>query len=345
MRRSVAPSSLALGALLLLAAPARLAAQEGAAPAAAPDSARAPLYERARQLVADGQGEAGRRLVDSLLAATPEGTPGYAEALWWRATLAADAEAGERDLRRLAIEYALSPRAAEALLRLGQLEVARGDRARAVAYLDRLGREYPTSPLAAQGDYWKGRLLAEQNDLAGACIAFASARRRLAAGDVELRNRLDYYGGQCPSDVAAVDTVRRDAMGRGTGPGVPGAARGDSAATTPRAGQAATGAAPERAPAGPPSTAPRTAPAERRAAVPESRGFSIQVAAFRTRAEAEQRARQLTARRFRDVRVAGDAAPFRLRLGSYPTRAAATAALRSVRAAGMRGAYVVEDER
>lgn len=294
------------------------APSSAAAPAAGADSARQALYARARRLVADGQGAEGRALVDSLLAASAEGTDAYAEALWWRAALAADTQVTEGDLRRLVVEYALSARAPEALLRLGQLELARGDRARAVGYLDRLGREYPTSPLAAHGDFWKGRLLLEQNDAAGACAAFGAARRRLTAADVELRNQLEYYGGRCPADVATADTVRRDATGgrgapagteRNTAPGTPASASGAPAPAAPRA--------------------PR---------------FSVQVAAYDTRDEADRAVQRLIQRGFMEVRVAGREAPYRVRIGRYSSRAVAGAAQRRVRAAGMKDAFVVEAE-
>ncbi|MDQ3673475.1 MAG: hypothetical protein M3365_03740, partial [Gemmatimonadota bacterium] len=93
------------------------------------------MFLRARRLVADGNGAAGRALADSLLAAATPGTPRYAEALFWRASVASTAAAAERDYRLLSIEYPLSPRAEEALLRLAQLEMARGDRSLALKHL------------------------------------------------------------------------------------------------------------------------------------------------------------------------------------------------------------------
>src|SRR3954470_24118405 len=105
-------------------------------PASRPTSAES-VFARARTLVVNGNGAAGRLLVDSVVAATEPDTPAYAEALYWRATLAATSVDAERDYRRIVVEYPLSPREADALLQLAQLEVARGDRASASIHLER----------------------------------------------------------------------------------------------------------------------------------------------------------------------------------------------------------------
>lgn len=105
----------------------------------------APVFRRAQRLVNDGLGVAGRALVDSVLDAAPPGTPEEAEALWWRATLAESWESAQRDYLRLMLEFERSARAGDAMLRLAQFEIARGDREGAVRYLERLDREAPTS--------------------------------------------------------------------------------------------------------------------------------------------------------------------------------------------------------
>src|ERR1043165_9311978 len=67
------------------------------------------VYARARQLVVDGNGAAGRLLVDSMLAATPPGVAEYADALYWRAALSSSTASAERDYRLIIVEYPLSP--------------------------------------------------------------------------------------------------------------------------------------------------------------------------------------------------------------------------------------------
>jgi cell division protein FtsN len=54
-------------------------------------------------------------------------------------------------------------------------------------------------------------------------------------------------------------------------------------------------------------------------------GYTVQVAAYATRAPADALAAKLTARGL-PARVSGTAAPFRVRVGRYPTRAAAESA-------------------
>jgi cell division septation protein DedD len=109
-------------------------------------------FERARALVETGRGEAGRALVDSVYAAAVAGTPAHAEALWWRAVLAAGMETAETDLRRIVAEYPWSPRAAGAAARMRILAEARaGD---ALAMSARPGgeaRSGDTRPTGSEG--------------------------------------------------------------------------------------------------------------------------------------------------------------------------------------------------
>jgi hypothetical protein len=115
-----------------------LCAAAGAAPSAAQTPAgggRGP-YERALRLVESGRGGEGRALTDSLVAAAGPGSPVLAEALWWRAALAADAAAAERDLRRLLDEVPASPRVGPATVRLAQLALLRDRPDEAAGLLD-----------------------------------------------------------------------------------------------------------------------------------------------------------------------------------------------------------------
>ena len=162
-------------------------------PVAVPEApAGDSVFRRAQQLVGAGNGAAGRALVDSALAAAAPQSPAYAEALFWRASLAAGSAEAERDYRRLAVEFPLSPRSEDALLRLAQLELARGDRAMAVKHLERLTLEHPTGASRPRAAYWMARVLFEMNDVAGGCSAIAGARAYLTPGDVELRNQIEF---------------------------------------------------------------------------------------------------------------------------------------------------------
>jgi cell division septation protein DedD len=190
--RRVAGAALTLVATLLAAS--RTDAQVATA-APAVDS----VLQRAEQMVDAGRAAGGRALVDSLLTALPSGTEDYAEALYVRASLAPTALDAERDYRRLTVEYSLSPRASDALLRLAQLELARGDRAEARTHLARLTHDRPPEATTPRANLSVARAYIELGDQPHACQAIAAARSASAPGDVELRNQLDYAGRPCPA--------------------------------------------------------------------------------------------------------------------------------------------------
>jgi len=189
-----------LGVLGVLAAidpvaagPALLGAQQMPA-----DSVARLTYRRAQRLVNDGQGAEGRAVVDSMLNAAEPRSPEEAEALFWRATLAASWESAQRDYLRIMLEHERSPRAGDAMLRLAQGEAARGDRDAALRYLERLIREAPASPARAEAGLWQGRLLLERGSRGPGCIALQAARPLLKPGSLELENQFDYLLRACP---------------------------------------------------------------------------------------------------------------------------------------------------
>ena len=69
--------------------------------------------------------------------------------------------------------------------------------------------------------------------------------------------------------------------------------------------------------------------------------WSVQIAAVSTRSEAQALSQKLTAKGYAS-RVDGEAAPFRVRFGRYPTRAAAAAAAESYKTKEKSPAFVVE---
>lgn len=158
-----------------------------------PDSA----FKRAQRLVEEGEGAHGRALVDSLLQATREGTPERANALFWRATLAPDVPSAQRDYLLITVSYALTPRAADALLRLAQIDLTSGARANARRRLENLVLEHPSTPAATEGWFYLGIARRDDGDVAGGCAALDSARARLSENDVERRNRVDFERQRC----------------------------------------------------------------------------------------------------------------------------------------------------
>lgn len=184
------------------------------AKAQAPSQATEPVFVRAQRMVTTGQDSAGRAIVDSVLRTTADGTPRYAEALFWRATFSKTAAAAERDYRRIAVEYPLSPRAQEALFRLAQLETTRGDRASARVHLARIQREHPTGSMSTRANVMLALLSFGDGDNVTGCAAVSAARENLTAADVELRNQLDYYQPRC-ANLAATGAAR-DTAGAAT---------------------------------------------------------------------------------------------------------------------------------
>src|SRR5947207_4071108 len=161
-----------------------------------------PVFARAQALVSDGNGAAGRALIDSVIRATPPIAPLYPQALFWRASLAASAADAESDYKHIVVDYPLAPQAPDALLRLAQLELARGDREGALTHLQRIPRDYPRSKSLARASYWTARVLFEKNDIPNACAANASALAQTDSTEIELRNQIQYQGQRCPSTPA-----------------------------------------------------------------------------------------------------------------------------------------------
>jgi cell division septation protein DedD len=274
------------------------------------------VFERAQQMVTAGQDAAGRAVIDSVVAATAEDTPRYAEALFWRAKLSKTAAAAERDYRRISVEYPLSPRAQESLLRLAQLEMTRGDRASARAHFARIQREYPTGNTSVRASVALARLAFDDGDTAAGCAAVAAARAGLTATDLELRNQVEYYGPRC-ANLAARDSAAKAAPPTDNATSRPAAARPPASASSASTSTTSAAAHPE---------------------------YSVQLAAYDTRAAADSLAKRLSARGYA-VRVVGDTKPYRVRVGRYATRERATDAVRQMGKVNVRGMVVQAEPR
>jgi cell division septation protein DedD len=313
--------SLGAGLLCLLAT---VAAAQDAPPPAAPAPAVsadsvAIVVRRAQRLVNDGNGAEGRALLDSLLERTDPRSALEGEVLFWRATLAESWEVAQRDYLRLMLEHEGMPRAADAMLRLAQGEVTRGDRAAALRYLERLTREAPESAARAEAGLWQGRILIEQGARTEGCAVLRGTRGRVAIGAIELENQYDYLLRGCPADAAAAP----------------------SASAQPTAAPPITTAPATPPPTSLPPTAPAPAAPAPPAAAPGALVWSVQVAAFSTAAEATAFAADVRTLGF-EARVDGAAAPFRVRFGRYATRAEAEAAMANYRAKTRADAFVTQ---
>lgn len=291
-------------------------AQEGSGRTPASDS----TFRRAVSLVNDGEGAAGRALLDSMVNAAQPGSQELAEALYWRGTVAPSAAEAERDYKRVILDHPRSPRVPDALLRLAQLELARGDRQNAVLRLRRLDLEYPGYAARARTSYWLARAYLDQNDLERGCAAVGEARARALENDVELRNQIEFLALRCPAAQSAAAGSQPPAQ--------------TPQETPPAQSQPAQPAPVQGAPAA--AEPPRVTTAPPPPATASGGVWSVQVAAFNARPQAAALADRLRGRGY-EARVDGSAAPFRVRVGRYPTRAAAATALEQMKARGMEG--------
>lgn len=243
---------------------------------------------RIERLTAAGSSGAARAIADSILAAAPEGSDTFVEALYWHAVLDSTAAGAERDYLRIVVEYPLAPRASAALMRLAELELARQARDRARRHLDKLRVDYPKSDHIARAQYLLARMARDDGETERACALLSAARESVDANNIELKNQIIYLHASCVSAVptppnprAADSTTVRDTTARPT---------------------------------------PRTT------ATAAKGQFAIQVAAYNTQREATSLARQLQ-RRGLPARVVGVKAPFRVRVGRYATREEAQRAM------------------
>ena len=296
--RSAARVAVAVAALGLLLPTARAAAQGSAA------------LEQAEARLAAGDAAEARLLVAAWWRAAEAGGGGMERprGLALRARLSTDTEAAERDWLALVLGYPASREAPTALLRLGQLLLARGEAQRASAYLERLVADYPGHPLRGDAFLWLGRARRAAGHTEGACLAVAEGMAM--SPDAELRALLGVEEARCP-----------DSLRLSRPPSAAPAAR----APTPRAA------------AGTPSSSPAARPP----ASSDAAGYAVQSGAYRSAGAAAALARRLDAAGFdaRLVRVSGSEL-VRVRVGRFGSVAEASAVRARLAAAGFEAVVV-----
>ncbi|HJP85289.1 MAG TPA: SPOR domain-containing protein [Gemmatimonadaceae bacterium] len=299
-----------------------------------------PVFVRAQALVSDGNGAAGRALIDSMIAVTPPSAPLYPQALFWRASLAASAADAENDYKHIVVDYPLTPQAPEALLRLAQLELARGDREAALGHLQRIPRDYPRSKSLARANYWIARVFFEKNDLANGCTANANALAQLDSTEIELRNQIQYQGQRCPAPGAAPVVTQTPPASVVASPPIQVQAAPGSQPTA--SGQATSPS--QLVPVAPAPSVVSSQPAVVPDNAPTRPEYSVQLAAYKIRADADKLVENLKMRGY-EARV--DVSPdwFRVRVGRYPSESAAEAQLREMKAKQMSGFVVRAPDR
>ena len=340
-----------------------LASRSGGQTISAPSAPNDSIFRRARRMVGEGNGTLGRALVDSVLKRAEEGTTAYGDALYWHGALAETAADAERDYRRVIVEYPLSHYADDALLAIVELEQARGDRAGALAHLQRFVREHPASPARGVAALAAARLAFEQRDTRAGCSLISDARNSAPAADIELRNQIDYFGSRCAgvtADASAPATTTTPPVpARDSALAAPAPKRGVAEAPTSVAQVPAPAASPARpaatvSPKAQPkqpsvktvASEPAPAPAitPKTESTTKARGiYTIQLAAYGTRADADALVAKLSARGVK-ARVSGKAKPFRVRLSFYSSRQAALDEVASLKQRGIIGFVTEEPE-
>jgi septal ring-binding cell division protein DamX len=257
-----------------------------------------PTIRAAVQLAAEGRGDSARKIVAAELTKTRLGTPAYVEALFWRGRLATSGDSAESDLRHVALDYSNSKWADDALLQLAELAMAAGNPTSALQLAQRLRGDYPGSVLRPRAALWGGRAAFDLGDPVAACALLDSARTE-GGDDVEFENQVAFYRSRCTAALlqprAATDTAAPPA-----------------ADTTRRA------AAPARA--GVDTAAP-----------PHPPQFEVQVAATRSKTQAQSIAHRVERSGERSRIVTGTDGYLRVRAGPYVSRKEADAAVARLR--------------
>lgn len=105
-----------------------------------------------------------------------------AEVLAWRAAMSGSASDAERAYVRIAEKHPQSRQRERALLRLAQLQIAKGDARNAMSWLDVLYKDYPAGAASLERQYWTARALIAGGDTSRACSVAKNVDAQAATG-------------------------------------------------------------------------------------------------------------------------------------------------------------------
>lgn len=148
------------------------------------------------RIAQEGASDSARGIVNRLLQQTPPTDSVYPQMLYTMGLVSRSVEDMRRNYTRVAVEYANSSWADDAIYRLALLDYASGNLPSAARQLDRIRNDYPDSPLLGPASEWAARAFFEQKKMVEGCTWLALGIEH-AADDVELKNRLDYLNGRC----------------------------------------------------------------------------------------------------------------------------------------------------
>ncbi len=254
-----------------------------------------PRLVAAVQLAQNGLPDSARAIVQRLQSATEPTDSLYPQILYAAGLVAATEHDRGIHLRRVVVEYSTSAWADDALFLLGMVAYANGNPGSALAQFARVVSDYPTSPLIAQAAFWGARAAGDLQNAAEAC-RLADLGLAANAADVELKNQLEYQRQRC----SALATMTRDSS-------------------------KPTAVAPTEAP----RDSART-PAKPAAPAPATKGIWVQAIAAPTQANADETVAKLKRAGF-EAQVVREGGFFKVRAGPFPSRAAATTALATIR--------------
>lgn len=291
----------------------------------------------------EGRGDSARTKVRRLLAATSPTDTIYPQIIYTQAMVASEANEMRRQLQRVAVEYPSSSWADDALLRLVQLDYASSNLEGAARNLERIRLDYPGSILLPQAAYWAARTYFDQKTPELACRWIAEGLTG-SRGNIELQNQLGYLDQRCAgirANVAAQSPTDSQTASTGT----------DTAAlpsgTTDSVTSPLTNASPVVPTPAPPDTAaapPRPEPSPPAATAPAGTPsrYRVQVTAVRSPATAASLVARLKKQGLAPV-IIEEAGLFKVRVGDYPTRAEAVAALPDLKARLGSGLFVAAE--
>lgn len=265
--------------------------------AQAPLPPTSPRFAEIVRLAQVGYGDSARAVMARVMVQTRPDDPTYPEALYTAAAVAKTLAESRLYFARIAVDFADSPWADKAILRLAQLDYGSGNSESAVIRVRRLFTNYPDSPVLPVAALFGARAAFERRDGRLACD-WISSGLRLVGDDLELKNQLEYARQRCtPEEMARLaalpkaDTTKR-----------PAATVMPPAATVPP---------------------PRAAPTTKSTASP----WRVQVTAITDAKAARRVEQQLERAGFTVYRVAGARGLVKLQAGPFATREAAVAAV------------------
>ncbi len=152
----------------------------------------ASLLDQAESRADRGEAQAARQALARWESEFGSSAPLDQQARAWflQARLSEDGATAELHYLRVVIEGSATRYADDALLRLAQYKYTQGEHSKAVEYLGRLRRDYPTSEHGPTALLWISKAAAALGDAERACEAAEQGLRELPPGDVELERSL-----------------------------------------------------------------------------------------------------------------------------------------------------------